>query len=237
MRFTLAPSWRIVKFHNYLLSFPFSLSRSCRSLTLASSQAWQRLMVRATAARPGSELTCRGICSRPASQSRRLARRSRTAASAAQRSHWFLDGRLIPKCSPEPIVVARVRKPLRNQHSRLPVEKEIRMPAFFFGKVGIHVEIVGFPLDHADHFVGRNRKPEAARVAPDEVCDNPLTLLVKLFRSEVETLDRASERIPKQRYFRLPVDFTPSAFRKARKAASTRSWSASVFTSGGWRFA
>ena len=43
-----------------------------------------------------------------------------------------------------------------------------------------------------------------------------LASLVKLFRLEVQTLDRASERIAKQLHFRLPVGFTPSALRNAR---------------------
>ena len=77
-------------------------------------------------------------------------------------------------------------------------------------------EVVGFGLDHADYVVGGDRQPEAAGAVVHELSDDSLASLVKLFGLEVETLDRASERIAKQLHFRLPVGFTPSALRNAR---------------------
>src|SRR2546426_8923370 len=50
--------------------------------------------------------------------------------------------------------------------------------------------------------------PEAGGVAVHELRDDLLASLVELFGLEIETLDRASERIAKQFHFRLSVAFT-----------------------------
>ena len=123
---------------------------------------------------------------------------------------------LMPQSSPEPIFVARVRESFRNKHPRFSVEKEIGISVLSFRQVGIHIEIVGFCFDHSDYVVGWDRKPEARGVAVHELRDDLLASVVELLRLEVETLDRASERIAKQLHFRLPVAFTPSALRNAR---------------------
>ena len=78
-------------------------------------------------------------------------------------------------------------------------------------------------------------KPPAVQI--HEIGDVPFAAFVKLFGTKEETLDRTSERIAKQLHFRLPDDFTPSALRNARYAASSRASSVSLFTSGGWRLA
>ena len=123
---------------------------------------------------------------------------------------------LVSESSSEPVFVARIREPFRNQYPRLSVEKEIGMSVFFLRELGIHIEIVSLGLDHADQVIGRDRKAEAASVEIHEVNDDPFAPVIKLLRLEVETLDRASERIAKQLHFRLPVGLTPSALRNAR---------------------
>ena len=72
---------------------------------------------------------------------------------------------LVSKSSSEPVFVAWIREPFRNQYPRLSVEKEIGMSVFFLREIGVHVEIVGLALNHADQIIGRDRKPEAASVA------------------------------------------------------------------------
>src|SRR5208282_246725 len=69
------------------------------------------------------------------------------------------------KSEAKTVLIAWVRKPRGDLHSGPSVEKEVGVSVLSFGQVRIHIEVVGFCLNHPDYVVRGNRQSVAAGVA------------------------------------------------------------------------